>query len=53
MTNKEKAIIKAHYPHLTLRFKVDGSVMASSGRGCAYGLLYTAQQAQDHLNAVK
>ncbi|UYL04635.1 hypothetical protein EBOKLHFM_00015 [Klebsiella phage KP13-26] len=53
MTNKDKATIRAHYPHLTLRFKADGSVMASSGRGYAYGLLYTAEQAQAHLNSVK
>lgn len=53
MTKKEKSIIRAHYPHLTLRFKADGSVMASSGRGYAYGLLYTAEQAQAHLNSVK
>ena len=46
MTKKEKSIIRAHYPHLNLRFKADGSVMGSSGKGYAYGLLYTAEQAR-------
>ena len=53
-TAKEKAIIRKHWNfYYKLRFMKDGSVEAQKSKGNAYGLLYTPEQAKQHLQAIK
>lgn len=50
-TAKEKRAIRNHWFYLILRFKKDGTVEAKRPGG-TFGLLYTEQDAINHLKAV-
>jgi len=52
MTRKEQQIIRAHYPHLKLRFRKDGTVEGQKSPGSSYGLLYTVAMADGHIRSV-
>lgn len=54
MTRREKNIIRAHYAdcYHALRFRADGSVEAQQAPGAPWGLLYSADDAQRHLDTV-
>lgn len=53
MTRTEQRMIRGYYPHWELRFRADGSVEARKRPGGAWGLLYTADDAERHLKAVR
>jgi hypothetical protein len=52
ITTKQKTAIRAHYAHLRLRFKTDGTVEAQKGEGRAWGILYTPERTAAHLKAL-
>ena len=51
MTRSEKDSIRRHYHYLELRFRADGSVEARSRVNHPWGLLYTASDAERHIEA--
>lgn len=53
MTRREQRIIRAHYAHYhALRFRANGSVEAQQAPGAPWGFLYSADDAQRHLDTV-
>ena len=52
MNAKQKASIRAYWPHFQLRFTKDGRVLARKSAGSPWGVLYTAEQLKQHLYAV-
>lgn len=52
-SNKQKQAIKQHYNHYySISFAENGNVYATKSRAGAKGLLYTENQAIDHLKTV-
>lgn len=53
LTDKQKAAIRAHYSHLLLQFRSNGSVVAKprDRSNSAWGVLYTPGQTKQHLEA--
>lgn len=53
LSPKEKTAIRAHYPHWKLRFLDNGIVLGQKTKGSPFGVLYTAEQAEQHIQAIK
>lgn len=51
-TADQQKAIRRHWSYLELRFRSDGSVDARSGRGRAWGRLYTKADVLAHLQAI-
>lgn len=52
LTRRHKALIRAHWSHYKLRFRADGSVEAQDSRGAPWARLYTARDAERHIEAI-
>lgn len=52
LTRRHKALIRAHWSHYKLRFRTDGSVEAQRSRGAPWARLYTARDAERHIEAI-
>ena len=52
LTNKQKRAIRSHYPHMTLRFRADGTVEGKKSNHASFGVLYTPYETARHLEAI-
>lgn len=51
-TQREKGAIRRHWSYLQLRFHANGTVEARPGKGHAWGILYSRNDAIRHLQAI-
>ena len=50
LTRKQKQLIREHWWYMPIRFLADGTVMGKKGE--AWGILYTPQQTQQHIEHI-